>query len=132
MMEVVLPDGVEPPAIPVSHGVLATGRMLFVSGQGPLDLATSKLVGGDFEQQATLTFENLATVLNAGGARLSDVVKVSVFLANIDDFPRLNEVYARFFRAPFPTRTTVQAGLGQLLIEVDAIAVLKEAGGSND
>jgi 2-iminobutanoate/2-iminopropanoate deaminase len=113
---------------PYSQGVIATGRRLvFCSGQIPLDPATGEMVGaGDVRAQAERVMQNLAAVLAAGGASWADVAKTTIFLADLQDFGTVNEVYARYFPSQPPARATVQAaGLPKgALVEIEAIAVL--------
>jgi 2-iminobutanoate/2-iminopropanoate deaminase len=112
---------------PYSQAVEAKGaRMLFLSGQIPLDPRTGELVQGGIEEQARRVLENLRAVLAAGGAGLEDVVKTTVFLADLADFAKVNEVYAKYFGATPPARSTVQvAALPRgARVEIDAIAVV--------
>jgi len=96
---------------------------VYVSGQIGIDPATGDLQAGGIGPQAEQAIKNIAAILAASGCGLADVLKVSVFLADIGDFPAMNDVYARLFSPPLPVRTTVQAGLAAgALIEVDAIA----------
>ncbi len=98
-----------------------------MSGQGSFDPATNQFQPGDFRAQAERTFANVQLILEAAGATWQNVVKVNVYLVNALDFAEMNEVYRRFLTPPYPARTTVQAGLvGQMLIEVDCVAVLPE------
>lgn len=123
MIERITPRGAPAPLGPYSPGVRA-GDYIFVSGQAPVDPATNQVIQGDVRDQTRLVLNNLKGVLEACGADLSNVVKCSVFLANIQDFPVMNEVYREFFGASKPARTTVQAvlPLPAILIEVDCIA----------
>ena len=114
------------PAGPYSQAIVAEGRYVFVSGQGPADPATGELRLSSFREQAEQVFSNIGVLLDAAGASWADVVKVSAFLADLDDFPVFNEVYKQTFKEPYPARTTVQAGLGKIAIEVDCIAVVPE------
>lgn len=112
------------PVGPYSQAVLHDG-WIFVSGQIPLDPATGELVEGDVEAQAERAFANLAAVLAAAGASPADVVRVAVYLTDLSEFARVNEIYARWFAAdPPPARTAL--GVAALpkgaRIEIDAIA----------
>jgi 2-iminobutanoate/2-iminopropanoate deaminase len=128
MREVVFSEQAVIPASPYSQGIIATGRTLYVSGQGSFDPATNQFQPGNFREQAERTFRNVGLILEAAGAGWQDVVRVNVYLANVLDFAELNEVYRQFVVEPYPARTTVQAGLiGQMLIEVDCVAVIGEA-----
>lgn len=108
-----------------SAGVLADG-WLYVSGQGPLDLSTGRVVEGSIEEQTHLTLSHIGKVLEAGGCSFEDVVKCTCHLADINDFDRFNRVYSEFFRNVLPARTTVQSALwGGIKVEIDAIARVK-------
>jgi 2-iminobutanoate/2-iminopropanoate deaminase len=105
---------------------IKAGNLLFVSGQIPIDPATGELVGGDITPQTEQVMRNLAALLRAAGAGFEHVVRTTVFLADLDDFAAMNEVYSRHVAEPPPARATVQvARLPRgVKIEVDAIAVL--------
>lgn len=113
---------------PYSHGIAASGELVFLSGQTPVDPATGALVAGDISVQAERVFANLSTVLESGGLTLADAIKVNVFLVDMADFAAMNEVYARVFPHPFPARTTVAvAGLPlNARIEVELTAVRRD------
>lgn len=115
------PDGIGP----FSQAIRANG-FLFVSGQIPMDPRTRELSRGDLSEQAELVLRNLQAVLEAGGSSLARVVKVGVFLKDMNEFARFNEVYARFFPSPAPARTTVEAARlpKEILVEIDAIALV--------
>ncbi len=100
------------------------GDFIFVSGQGPIDPATNQMSFGDIRHETGVVLENIRRVLELAGATPADVVKCSVFLANMQDFAAMNEVYAAFFGETRPARTTVEAKLpGQeMKIEIDCIA----------
>ena len=105
------------------------GNLVFVSGQAGRDPVTKALAGPDVEAQTEQTLKNIAAILEAAGSGLSYVLRCGVFLVDIADFPRMNEVYARMFGSHRPARTTVQVsalpGEG-LRVEIDAIAVIPE------
>ena len=101
---------------------LRVGDFIFVSGQGPLDPETGKIVGETVEEQTSLVLENIKAILEAGGATMADVVKVTAHLSDLGLFERFNSVYATYFPDPKPTRTTVGSQLLGILVEVDAIA----------
>ena len=110
------------PVGPYSQAVVS-GGFVFVSGQIPINPETSKLVEGGIEAQTVQVLENLKNVLESVGLTLGDVVKTSVFLADLGDFQAFNRVYSRYFTVNPPARTTVQSGLmAGVLLEVDAIA----------
>src|SRR5215510_4446243 len=101
----------EPPQGAYSQGWRA-GDFIFISGTGPVDPITGKLVGDTIEQQTEKTIDNMAAILVADEASLSDVVKVTAHLSDPDLFSRYNVVYARRFSRPYPVRTTVGSDLG--------------------
>ena len=110
---------------PYSQAVKA-GGMVFCSGQIPIDPATGEFVAGGVAEQTEQVLENLGEVLAAAGVSLDSVVKTCVFLADMNDFAEMNEVYSRFFSENKPARATVQAaGLPRgARVEIDCIAVL--------
>ena len=113
-----------PPVGPFSMAVRG-GDALFVSGQVAQDPATGALIEGDVARQADQVLRNLATVLEAAGKDLGDVVRVGVYLTNMADFAAMNEVYLRHFQAPYPARTAIGVAALPLgaAVEMDAIAV---------
>ncbi len=122
-IERIHPEGSASPRGHYSPGVRA-GDFIYVSGQGPIDPATDKLVVTDVGAQTRLTLENVQRVLAAAGASLTDVVKVSVFLRDIDDFEKMNQVYGEFFGKIKPARTTIESKFHQaeMLVEIDCVA----------
>jgi 2-iminobutanoate/2-iminopropanoate deaminase len=108
---------------PYSQAVRA-GQLLFVSGQVPLDPATGQIVEGDIAAQTRRVFANLAAVLNAGGRTFADVVRTTVFLADMNDFAAVNDVYGSYFSEPYPARATVQVARlpKDARVEIDVIA----------
>lgn len=107
-----------------SPAVVAEGRFVFVSGQGPL--RGGVVVPGSVAEQTLLTLENLRSVLHAAGAHLDDVVRCGVFLADIADFAEMDAVYRDFFPGALPARTTIGAALDGISVEIDCIARLEE------
>jgi 2-iminobutanoate/2-iminopropanoate deaminase len=99
--------------------------MLFASGQIPIDPATGEFVVGGISEQTEQVMRNLSAVFEAAGATLTQVVKTTVFLADMDDFTAMNEVYGRFFGENPPARATVQAARlpRDAKVEIEAIAV---------
>ena len=117
-------EGSAPPGGAYSQGWRA-GDFVFVTGTGPIDPATGKLVGDSIEEQTERVIANMEAVLAAGGASLADVVKVTVHLSDTSLFARYNAVYASRFSRPYPVRTTVGSDLGHtpgMLVEMDCIA----------
>ncbi|HEX2523169.1 MAG TPA: Rid family detoxifying hydrolase [Terriglobia bacterium] len=113
------------PQAPYSQAIIANG-FVFVSGQGPIDPKTGKIVLGDIRNQTKLVLDNIAAILEAAGSSLDRAVKCSVFLKDIKDFAAMNEVYKTYFKENPPARTTVQAGdiFGGIGVEIDCIATL--------
>jgi 2-iminobutanoate/2-iminopropanoate deaminase len=110
---------------PYSQAVRA-GDLVFASGQIPIDPATGEFVAGGIAEQTEQVLRNLTAVFSAAGLGLSQVVKTTVFLANMDDFTAMNEVYGRFFGAEPPARATVEAARlpRDARVEIEAIAVI--------
>lgn len=102
------------------------GGLAYLSGQIPLDPATNQLIEGDVVAQAERVLENIKAVLEACGASLDSVLKTTVFLKNMDDFPAMNRVYERYFVKNPPARSTVQAAKlpRDVSVEIDAIAAV--------
>jgi 2-iminobutanoate/2-iminopropanoate deaminase len=94
-----------------SPAIVASGPLVFISGQGPVDRQTGERRLGSFTEQARLTFDNVTALLAAAGTSWAHAVKVGVFLADLNDFSQMNEIYQGYLTEPYPARTTVQAGL---------------------
>ena len=111
------------PVGPYSQAVI-DGDFIFVAGQGPINPLTGTLELGDARSETKRVFENLRAILQAAGSSLDHVLKCNVYLRDINDFAAMNEVYATFFTAPFPARTTIQAGAlpGGIAVEIECIA----------
>jgi 2-iminobutanoate/2-iminopropanoate deaminase len=125
MKRVAIASDGAPRAIGPYSQAIASGDLVFCSGQIPLDPRTGEMVGpGDVRAQTQRVMENLAAVLEAAGSSLADVVKTTIYLTDLGDFANVNEVYAGFFHTDPPARATVQvAGLPRgSLVEIDAIA----------
>lgn len=116
------------PVGPYNQAIRATGRMVFCSGQIALNPSTGEIVGqGDVAQQTVQVMQNLEAVLKAAGATWADVVKTTVFLADMNDFATVNSVYARYFdEAIAPARACVEVARlpKDVQVEVDCIAVV--------
>ena len=104
------------------------GDFVFVAGQGPIDPKTGKLTGATIQEQTRRTLENVKAVVEAAGASMADVVKVSVILTDMSNFAGMNEIYKMYFSEPFPARMTYGAALvvPGMLVEIDAIAYAGE------
>jgi len=124
----VVETGDAPRAIgPYSQAIVA-GGMIFASGQIPTDPATGQFVAGGIGEQTEQVIKNLSAVLEAGGSSLARVVKTTVFLADMNEFTQMNDVYARFFAEQPPARATVQAARlpRDARVEIEAIALVGE------
>jgi 2-iminobutanoate/2-iminopropanoate deaminase len=123
MNRTITTSGAPKPVGPYSQAVIA-GGFVFLSGQGPLDPATNRLVEGDITAQTERVLENLKAVLEASGSSLGQVLKTTVFLKDLNDFGKMNEVYARYFPQHPPARATIEAARLPLdtLVEIEAIA----------
>jgi len=111
---------------PYSQGIEVEGRRLvFVSGQVPVDPATQKLVDGGVTAQAEQVMKNIGAVLEAAGMGYADVVKATIFLTDLGEFKTVNEIYGRFFEADPPARATVQVSALPLgaAVEIECVAV---------
>ena len=107
---------------PYSQAVKA-GGFLFISGQIPLDPATGQIVEGDISAQTDRVLQNIRGILNDSGATLQDVVKTTIFLADMNDFAVVNEVYGRYFQTEAPARATVEVSRlpKDVRVEIEAI-----------
>lgn len=116
------------PVGPYNQAIAASGQMIFVAGQIPLNPKTSEIVGGDdVAKQTEQVMANLEAVLTAAGAKAEDIVKTTVFLADMNDFAAMNQVYARYFdEASAPARACVEVSRlpKDVLVEIDCIAVV--------
>jgi len=112
---------------PYSQAIKA-GNILFLSGQLPLDPQTGNIVPGNIEAQTRQSIENIKSILASASTSLSNVVKTTVFLENIEHFPEMNLVYQEYFNVDAPARSTVEVSRlpKDALIEIEAIAIIKE------
>jgi 2-iminobutanoate/2-iminopropanoate deaminase len=125
MKTVILTPRGPKPIGPYSQAIKSNG-FLFVSGQVALDPQSGEFVGAEVRQQTERVLENLKGILEAGGSSFQHVVKTTVFLKDMNDFASMNEVYARYFPAAPPARSTVQAARlpKDALVEIEVIASL--------
>lgn len=123
MIERISPTGLPAPRGPYSPAVRA-GDFLFVSGQGPIDPKTNEFSYGDIQHETRVVLNNVKTILEGCGASMADVVKCSVFIRDGGDFGAMNQVYAEFFGAAKPARTTVETKFAdsKMKVEIDCIA----------
>jgi 2-iminobutanoate/2-iminopropanoate deaminase len=112
------------PIGPYSQAIRANG-FIFVSGQIPVEPVTGRIPGDDVASQTHQVLRNLAAILEAAGTSLEKVVKTTVFLRNLEDFPRFNQVYGEYFQNTKPARATVEVSRlpKEVLVEIEAIAL---------
>jgi len=110
---------------PYSQGIRA-GDFLFLSGQIPIETKTGKLVKGDIKKQTKIVLENIKSVLEAAGTDMNSVVKATVFLSDLDNYSKVNQIYANYFQAPYPARAAVQVARlpRDVDIEIEVVAFL--------
>jgi 2-iminobutanoate/2-iminopropanoate deaminase len=123
MKDVVITDRGPKPIGPYSQAIKANG-VVYLSGQVALDPKSGELIGAEIRQQTERVFENIKGILEAAGSNLHHVIKATVFLKDMNDFPAMNEVYARYFTAAPPARSTVQVARlpKDALVEIEVIA----------
>lgn len=114
-----------PEAIGPYSQAIEADNMIFVSGQIPMDPESGEILRGDIEQQTYQVLDNIEAVLHAAGVEMSDVVKTSVYLTDLDQFEQMNRLYAEYFGHPEPARETIEVSRlpGDVNIEISAIAV---------
>ena len=115
-----------PAAIGPYSQAIKAGNLLFLSGQIPLDPATGQLVAGGIESQTRQVFANIGAILKAAGLSFANVVSATVYVADMNDFGKVNEIYATYFSAPAPARATVQVARlpKDALVEIQVTASL--------
>ena len=125
MKEIIATENAPGAIGPYSQAV-KTGNMVFCSGQIPIDPATGEFVSDDVARQTEQVLKNLSAVLEAAGTNLNNVVKTTVFLADMNDFTAMNEVYSKFFSENKPARATVQAARlpKDARVEIECIALV--------
>ena len=113
-----------PAAIGPYSPAVRTGHLLFVSGQVPIDPATGQLIEGDIGAQTRRALDNVGALLKAGERSFADVVRTTVFLADMNDFATVNAIYGQYFSQPYPARATVQVARlpKDARVEIDVIA----------
>ncbi len=114
------------PAGPYSQGIIASGRILFISGQLPIDPQTGELIREPFSRAVEIALNNIRAIVIEVGGDLDNIVKVTAFLTDLSKFQEFNDVYQRFFKPPYPARTTIQVSKlpRDSPIEIEAIAIL--------
>ena len=123
MRKPVVTDNAPKPVGPYSQAII-DGDTIYVAGQGPGNPQTGQLELGDVPSQTRRTLDNMKAILEAAGSSLDKVLRCNVYLKDINDFQAMNQVYATYFSAPHPARTTIQAGAlpGGISVEIDCIA----------
>lgn len=124
---IVLSEGVIKPKAAYAHAVKAAD-FVFVSGQGAMDSTTQEYVRGGIKEQTHQTIYNIEVILKKTGLGLIDIIKITAYLRNINDYSGFNEVYSEFFKNILPARTTIQAILpnDRMLVEIEAIAMIRK------
>jgi 2-iminobutanoate/2-iminopropanoate deaminase len=123
-MKTIIQTSNAPQAIGPYSQAVVHGGLIYASGQIPLDPETNNLVEDDITIQTTRVLENLKAVLEAAGSSLANVLKTTVFLGDMDEFPKMNDVYGKYFTSNWPARATVQAAKlpRNVRVEIDCIA----------
>ncbi len=129
MKEIVKTAKAPNPVGPYNQAVIFNG-MVFTAGQIAIDPATNQVTDGDISEQTELVLQNLGAVLNAAGTDFRNVLKTTVFLKNMSDFPAMNEVYGRFFSENSPARSAVEVSRlpKDVLVEIECVAAVPGAG----
>ena len=127
MTKTIIQTDAAPQAIGTYSQAVKVDNTVYISGQIPLDPTTMEVVEGGIEAEITRVFDNLEAVATAAGGKLADVVKLNVFLTDLGNFPRVNEVMARYFQQPYPARAAIGVvalpkGVG---VEMDAVLVIE-------
>ncbi len=116
-------ETVHSPEAPKGRGpfpqAVKLGNLLMVSGQGPLDPVRNEPDTGSFEHEVELTLRNIRSIVRAAGADFKDALKLTVYLADLGNVPKFNEIYAKHFPEPRPARTLVEVGLRGIQVEID-------------
>lgn len=125
MKQIIKTDKAAQPVGPYNQAVKYKD-MLFVSGQIPLDPLTGELVKGDVQKQTRMVMENMKAILEAAGMDFSHVIKCSIFISDMHDFPKINEVYASYFSEAPPARETIQVGALPKFVDVEISCIAAE------
>jgi len=126
--KIVFTEKAPKPIGPYSQAIIA-GNLIFTAGQIPIDPATNQVVQGDIKEQTRRVLENLRAILESVGATFDDVVKVTIYMKDLNEFSAMNEVYSEYFKNSPPARTTVEVSRlpRDVRIEIDLIAIVKQA-----
>ena len=125
MKKIINSENAPAPIGPYSHSVMAEGKMLFISGQIPFDV-NGNLAGDDIVSQTHQAIKNIESIVSEAGGKLSDVVKTTVLMQDMNDFAKMNEVYDSYFGATKPARVAFQVSClpKDVLVEIEAVAYL--------
>lgn len=118
-----------PRPLGVYSQAIVAGGFVFVAGQGPINPSTNEMELGDIRSQTRRALQNIRAILEAAGSSLREVVRMGVFLADLADFPAMNEVFREFFSENPPARTTVACTLPKMKVEIDCIARVRKQTG---
>lgn len=124
---IILTKNAPAPIGPYNQGIIAKGTMIFTAGQVAIDPANGQVVAGDIKAQTRQVMKNLKAILEQGGASMGQIVKTTVFLKDMNEFPAMNEVYGEFFPEHPPARSTVEVARlpKDVKVEIEAIAVIE-------
>lgn len=127
MIKKVISTEKAPAAIGPYAQAIQIGNLLYTSGQIPIEPNSGQIVGGGIEEQAKQVFANLKAILEAAGAVFADVVKTTVFIKDMNDFGKLNQIYSQYFSEPFPARSCIEVARlpKDVLVEIEVIAEIK-------
>ncbi len=122
-MRIVQPKSASKPAGPYNHAVIS-GNLVFCAGQIPLEPSTGNVVAGGIEEQTTRVFENIKLVLADAGTSIEKIIKVTVYLKDLNDFAGMNKIYSQYIPSSFPARSTLQVARipKDVLVEIEVIA----------
>ncbi len=125
MKEIIKTPNAAQPVGPYNQAVKVNGT-LYVSGQIPINPETGELVKGDVQDQARMVMQNMGAILDAAGMNFTNVIKCSIFITDMNDFPKINEVYAGYFKEDPPARETIQVGALHKFVDVEISCVAVE------
>jgi 2-iminobutanoate/2-iminopropanoate deaminase len=125
MRKVIRTSDAPPPRGVYSQGIVSDG-FVFVAGQIPVNPRTNQIESGDIKSETRLVLKNIRFILEAAGSSLRDAVRIGVFLADINDFEAMNDVFGEFFPEDPPARTTVGCALPKIKVEIDCIARVRK------
>jgi 2-iminobutanoate/2-iminopropanoate deaminase len=128
MLKKIHTDKAPAPIGPYSQGILVEGKFVYTAGQTPIDPSSNVVVTGDIKAQTRQSIRNVEQILIAGGSSLNAVIKTTVFLKDMNEFAAMNEVYAEFFSASAPARSTVEVARlpRDVKVEIEAIGLVEK------